>query len=127
MSLEREPDSTEVRSITVDAVTQEGQRPTRLVFSNRGVEAGRVGLEAFAGQAQEGEQHAPSRAVMLVPEFRSLDGRPTDWNDLAKTEGHPAVAKQVMAALGIPQQREVRHIARESAQTMERTAGGLAR
>jgi len=127
MSLEREPDSTEVRSITVDTVAQEGQRPARLVFSNRGVEAGRIALEAFAGQAQEGEQQAPSRAVMLVPEFKSLGGRPTDWNDLATTEGLPGVAKQVMAALGVPQQREVRHIARESAHTMERTAGGMAR
>lgn len=127
MSLEREPDSTEVRSITVDAVTQEGQRPARLVFSNRGVEAGRVAQEAFAGQAKEGEEQEPSRAVMLVPEFKSLGGRPTDWNDLATTEGHPAVSKQVMAALGIPQQREVRHIARESAQAIERPAGGMAR
>jgi phage/plasmid primase-like uncharacterized protein len=120
MTLEREPDSTEVRSITIDAVMQEGQRPARLVFSNRGVQAGHVALEAFAGQAKEGEQQAASRAVMLVPEFKSLDGRPTDWNDLAQAEGHKAV-------LGISRQREVPHIARESAQTMERTAGGLAR
>lgn len=127
MSLEREPDSTEVRSITLESVTEEGQRPTRLTFSNRGVQAGQVALEAFAGQPKEGEQQAASRAVMLVPEFKSLDGRPTDWNDLAAAEGRQAVNKQVMAVLGISQQREVRHIGRESAQTMERTAGGVAR
>lgn len=127
MTLEREPDSTEVRSITVDAVTQEGQRPARLVFGNRGVQAGHVALEAFTERVKEGEQQAASRAVMLVPEFKSLHGRPTDWNDLAEAEGHKAVSKQVMAVPGISRQREVPHIARESAQTMERTAGGLAR
>ncbi|KWW32387.1 MULTISPECIES: DUF5710 domain-containing protein [Cupriavidus] len=128
MSLEREPDSTEVRSISIEAVTQEGQRPVRLSFGNRGVEAGRAALEAFAGPAKEGEQEQrTSRAVMLVPEFKSLQGRPTDWNDLAGSEGAQAVSRQVMSALGTPQQREVRTVVQSPARVMQHTSGALER
>lgn len=128
MNLEREPDSTEVRSISVEVLTLDCQRPVRMLFSNRGVEAGRAALEAFTGPAQEGEQAlAPSRAVMLVPEFKALDARPTDWNDLAGIEGPQAVARQVMAALGISQQREVPQAVQQPVQAMRRASGGLIR
>lgn len=128
MSLEREHDSTEVRSISIEAVTQEGQRPVRMSFGNRGVEAGRAALEAFAGPAKEGEEEqGTSRAVMMVPEFKSLQGRPTDWNDLAGAEGAQAVSRQVMSALGIPQQREMRRAVQDPAQTVQRTNSGVGR
>ncbi|AMR78054.1 DUF5710 domain-containing protein [Cupriavidus nantongensis] len=129
MSLEREHDSTEVRSISIEAVTQEGQRPVRLSFGNRGVEAGRAALDAFAGPAKEGEQEqgTTSRAVMLVPEFKSLQGRPTDWNDLAGSEGAQSVSRQVMSALGIPQQREVRRVVQSPARVVQHTSGAMER
>lgn len=128
MTLQREDDSTEVRAISLEVVTQEGQRPVRMSFANRGLEAGRTALAAFAGPAKEGEQgREPSRALMVVPEFKSLQRRPTDWNDLSATEGTQAVARQVMSALGLSQQREVRRGVEQPAQAGQRMAAGVGR
>lgn len=52
--------------------------------SNRGLVAGRVALQAMGG-------------VLALPEFDSLRGRPTDWNDLAVRGGD--VAGQVLACI----------------------------
>lgn len=63
----------------------DGQKET-LRAGNRGVEAGYVAAEAMPG------------AVVVIPKFDSLSGRPTDWNDLAKRGGD--VRQQVEEQLG---------------------------
>jgi putative DNA primase/helicase len=37
--------------------------------------------------------------AMVAPRFASLDGKPTDWNDLAAREGMPEVERQLKAGL----------------------------
>lgn len=99
MSVEREHESTEVRSITLEAAVQDGERAERLIYGNRGREAGKTALKAFG-----------DRAALIVPEFKELVGRPTDWNDLAAIDGENEIARQVRSALmatqnlGAPQQ-----------------------
>lgn len=105
MSVEREPDSTEVRQIALEAHQEGAARPYRMTFNNRGLEAGRVAMRAFGIDRAGGAVPATSRAVMLVPEFKDLDRRPTDWNDLAISEGHYAVARQILKPLGLEKGR----------------------
>lgn len=92
MSVTREHGSGLVRSVAVEIVTDDGNRKLRSTFVNRGVEAGRKAKQSFAN----GE--GVSRAVMLMPEFKSLLGRPSDWNDLAKLEGTEAFRPFLQAA-----------------------------
>lgn len=126
MSVEREPDSTEVRQIALEAHQEGAARPYRMTFNNRGLEAGRVAIRAFGGGRSKGGEPTASRAVVLVPEFKDFNRRPTDWNDLATIEGHYAVARQVLRPLGLESGRrptapalEPRPVAR-SADRMER-------
>lgn len=50
------------------------------------------GVEAATKAAQE------AGGLLAVPQFASLDGEPTDWNDLACREGADVVAEQIGAA-----------------------------
>lgn len=126
MSLVREPESTEVRSIVVEAMIDGDERARRMTFSNRGVEAGRTALETLG---KRGQGHTD--AVMLVPEFKSLQGRPTDWNDMAKLYGHGEheIAGQFFGKLKeIGVMREAEGSKKlEVAQTAGRTNSGMQR
>lgn len=51
------------------------------------------GVDAATKSAQE------VGGYLAVPQFASLDGEPTDWNDLACREGAGVVASQIAAAL----------------------------
>lgn len=59
------------------------------------------GVDAATKAAQE------VGGLLAVPRFASLDGEPTDWNDLACREGADVVAAQIAAALaGAPLQAD---------------------
>lgn len=51
------------------------------------------GVDAATKAAQE------VGGLLAVPQFASLDGEPSDWNDLACREGADVVAEQIAAAL----------------------------
>ncbi len=51
------------------------------------------GIDAATKAAQE------VGGLLAIPQFASLDGEPTDWNDLASQEGAGVVAAQIAAAL----------------------------
>ena len=74
-----------VRSVHVSVVPFDGGRKTSATFSNRGIEAG---LAVGPGVYRDKKGAGP---VMAAPYFSSLEGRPTDWNDLAQREGLEAV------------------------------------
>lgn len=94
MSIETEGDSHLVRAISLELLQDGQDRAYTMNFSNRGVEAGRIALERLQcgprGQAP---------AVMVVPEFADLSGRPTDWNDLASIAGVTQVRNQAFWGL----------------------------
>jgi phage/plasmid primase-like uncharacterized protein len=105
MDIEREPDSTEVRAIKVEVLLDDGKK-MQMAFSNRGAEAGRNVLAAFADLAMQDTERGHAQAAVLTPVFRNLAGRPTDWNDLEQAEGQLAVARQVRATLQPGELRE---------------------
>lgn len=80
-----------VRSLEVEVVPT-GGRKIRAVFCNRGQVAGD---KAFAALNEAGR-----KAVLAVPSFASLEGRPTDWNDLQAREGDGAVC-EVLRGCGV--------------------------
>jgi putative DNA primase/helicase len=55
----------------------------------------------FARQTQEA---IPARVFVAVPEFASLDDKPTDFNDLKNREGLDEVRRQLLAALPVEKQ-----------------------
>lgn len=75
-----------VRVEIIRAGAADGVREN-LIAGNRGLDAARVAAEAMRG------------AVVVVPQFATLKGRPTDWNDLAKLGGD--VRGQVNEQMGI--------------------------
>jgi putative DNA primase/helicase len=81
-----------VESVTVSVVPVGGRCSTSS-FSNRGVEAGRDALAAATALGQSG--------VLAIPEFESLVGRPTDWNDLHRRAGLGGLLKAGVA-MGLP-------------------------
>ncbi|MDZ4098524.1 MAG: hypothetical protein U1E13_07455, partial [Methylophilaceae bacterium] len=100
MAMSNEEIGDAIRSVMVEIVPV-GGRTIRTTFENRGLEAGRVALDAL--------EKANVNAVMLVPTFTSLVGRPTDWNDLHKKAGLSAVS----AALQLVDELELPGIATE--------------
>lgn len=118
MTLEREPDSTEVRSIRLELLGHGHERASSMKFSNRGVEAGRVAAQAFAERGPGAQ-----RAVLVVPEFRDLSSRPSDWNDLAKLQGYGQVGQQVQRAIGplLPKPEQQKRVA------VQRSVAGVSR
>lgn len=85
VSVQRDAVDGTVRSLAVDVVPDNGDRKMCATFENRGVEAGRVAMRSL-------EKRDDLRSVMVMPDFKSLGGRPSDWNDLAQVEGVSAVA-----------------------------------
>lgn len=61
------------------------EKAKTLQASNRGDDASKVVLEALP------------RAIIVTPTFSSLEGRPTDLNDLGKREGNQVVRRQLEA------------------------------
>lgn len=84
MTLTHEDDSTEVRKINLSIVPT-GGRKLSMIYSNRGVEAGRVAEQAFLAANNQ------SKVAVVMPSFKSLQDRPTDWNDLVQRESVDAV------------------------------------
>ncbi len=52
--------------------------------------------------ARELVEALPVRTRLCIPEFSSLDGKPTDFNDLAKLDGLAAVRQQILAVIPAP-------------------------
>jgi len=77
------------RKLTVEVVPTDG-RKLKATFENRGLEAAFTALETLTQKDR--------KALIAVPEFNSLKGRPTDWNDLVKNEGVHA-AKSVLSKI----------------------------
>lgn len=94
-----------VRSVHVSVVPSDGGRKSSASFSNRGIEAGLAVLPNVC-RAKQG-----AGPVLAAPYFASLDGRPTDWNDLAQREGLAAV-RSALREQGV----SVREPLKESAQ-----------
>lgn len=87
VNIEEESNGPGVRKITVEIVPNGGKK-IRGLFVNPGVESGNASLE-FAKQSG-------ISAKLVLPQFDSLLGRPTDWNDLHKREGM-GVMRQLIA------------------------------
>lgn len=85
--VEHEADGVAVRSMTVEMVPEDGRKVTQL-FSNRGAEVGKANV----GQA--------ANCIVVSPWFDSLDGLPTDWNDLMMREGLDVVRERVADQVG---------------------------
>lgn len=94
MNLIRETDSTEVNAIEIESLIDGNERAEKMIFNNRGVEAGITAMKSL-------EQHCrpETLALLLIPEFRALHHRPTDWNDMHKLGGLPAVQSQYQDCL----------------------------
>lgn len=88
MTVTHDGEAGAVRSVAVEVVPDNGDRKMRAVFENRGVEAGLEAKRAIDS----------SRTIMVMPEFKSLAGRPTDWNDLAAGEGVDAIRSILLAS-----------------------------
>ena len=89
VTIEREANSEAVRSLHVEILLPGPDKDVRLSnrFNNRGAEAGKVGMVAA------------ENCCILAPSFSSLDGRPTDWNDLKQVEGYEGVLSQIVSQL----------------------------
>jgi putative DNA primase/helicase len=75
-------DAQTVKALTVEIVLGDAQK-AKMTFNNRGLEAGKVALAALQG--------CQINAEMVTPVFCSLQGRPSDWNDLHQREGLAAI------------------------------------
>lgn len=114
----KEPDADAIRALSVEVVPSDGGRKIACTFNNRGVEAGIVAMQALTAADRGG------RATLVIPEFKSLAGRPTDWNDLHMREGTGMVraALEQVEGLALPiprlshQQRLVARPSRRSIQ-----------
>lgn len=95
VTLHPEDDGRAVRSMVVDVVPNDGGRKMSSTFVNRGVEAGRKAMLSI--EAVE----PVARSVMVLPEFSTLAGRPTDWNDLVTRDGAEAVRAVFRGVNGI--------------------------
>lgn len=82
VTIQREQDGESVRSLKVEIVPPSGMLSTA-VFNNRGAEVAKTLLGI-----------APN-CVALSPSFASLDGCPTDWNDLEVISGSEVVSYQI--------------------------------
>lgn len=89
MNLVRENDSTEVNAIELESLLTGQEQVTKTMFGNRGVEAGFTALKSLEQKA-----HPEMLALLHMPEFKSLQHRPTDWNDMHKMAGLQAVHGQ---------------------------------
>ena len=91
MTLHRDAGSEAVRSIVVDILPTGTDLKKSATFLNRGREAGRVAIGSIEADGKKNPALSEVCVAMAIPEFKSLVGRPTDWNDLAKMEGVAAI------------------------------------
>lgn len=110
-----------VLSISVDMVPMELGRNVQAKFMNAGREAGKSAMEAFV---VEGGQ---SRAVMAIPEFGSVQDRPTDWNDLHAREGIEGVRAVLRAVEGIATRAQQQVQQQRPVQGHARSPAGISR
>lgn len=125
VTLHRDTGSEAVRSAVVEILPTGVGRKVSATFANRGVEAGRAAMGSIALDGAASPALAGVRAVMVMPEFKSLVGRPTDFNDLAKAEGVEAV-RAVLVGAGLVVAR-VPLMSIEAAVHGERRAAGVSR
>jgi phage/plasmid primase-like uncharacterized protein len=90
VSLNLDSERVAVDSAVVDVVPT-GGRKMMATFQNRGLQAGRACMKAV----EKLEKSDGASAMIAMPEFKSLAGRPTDWNDLDKQEGPGAISALV--------------------------------
>ncbi len=88
-----ELDGVAVRSVSVDTVPSPDGRKLSAVFANRGLEAGQKILTLCANARE------PHSVFLASPVFASLEGRPTDWNDLVQREGLDAARGKLSEVL----------------------------
>jgi len=82
VTLTPDNDSVAIKSVKVELVPI-NERKISAIFENRGLKAGLAALAAIEAGGGIGK--------IAMPSFKSLDGRPTDWNDLEQSEGVEAV------------------------------------
>lgn len=83
------------KSLVVEVVPN-GLRKTRATFENRGVEVGCAIIKKANELAAQGQRVA--KTLIVVPEFKDLKGRPTDFNDQAERDGMKAVTREFIKA-----------------------------
>jgi phage/plasmid primase-like uncharacterized protein len=93
----------------VETILVDGNK-ARMTFNNRGYEAGKVALATL--------NEYKVAAAMVTPEFESLDGKPSDWNDLYQREGANAIRSVFAVQLGV--RIEARQIKEEISCAVER-------
>lgn len=110
-----------IRAVSVEVSPAAGGRAVSASFSNRGLAVG----EKVISLCPE----AAGRVVMAVPSFRSLEGRPTDWNDLVQLEGVEAARGVLREALplGVLPNMQDTARTRSSSQEISQNRGGFAR
>lgn len=101
MTLHRDDGSEAVRSIVVELLPTGIEKKMSATFLNCGMEAGRVAMRSIEADRKTNPTLQGVRAMMVAPEFKSLAGHPTDWNDLVKIEG-PAAVRAVLQSQGVP-------------------------
>ncbi|CAG0991399.1 partial putative ABC transporter ATP-binding protein YknY, partial [Rhodocyclaceae bacterium] len=82
-TIQHEADGVSVRSIKVEMVPSVGGKKTTATYMNRGAEVGKASVGAA------------SNCIVVSPSFTSLEGQPTDWNDLAVGSGMDHVKHQI--------------------------------
>lgn len=106
VSLDADPDTGLVQSVAVNLMPYEESRKVQATFFNTGLEAGIKAQSCFALDGSS------NRAALAIPEFASLNGRPTDWNDLAQREGIDMVRDKLRAVDRIAQRSQQQQIER---------------
>jgi len=124
MTLNRDEGSEAVRSIAVDILPTDTAKKLSAIFVNRGIEAGRTAMRSIEADGKRLPDLADVQVVMAIPKFKSLAGRPSDWNDLVKAEGVEAARAvlrtipgcEVTLAQEVPEKVVERVLQRESRQ-----------
>lgn len=123
VTFNRDEGSEAVRSVVVD-VLPTGGRKIGATFLNRGLEVGQAAMRSIEADGKRFPELVGVQVVMAIPEFKSLAGRPTDWNDLVKAEGVEAARAVLRAVPGcqvalvpeVPEKVVERVLQRESRQ-----------
>lgn len=103
-----------VDRVRVDTQRKDSDKHVQLMLENKGRTSGEEAARILGGRA-------------VVPAFASLQGRPTDFNDLGSREGSLMVRKCVEASLDIPKSEAVLPQQAERARTTARPAPGHAK
>ena len=100
-----------VDRVRVDTLRKDSDKHVQLVLENKGRASGEEAARILGGR-------------VVVPAFASLQGRPTDFNDLGLREGRSAVRKCVEAGLGILKSEVLNEPQTERARIIGRPAPG---